>query len=192
MTKSHALLWFYDIFFCHANLLVWRCPYPTTDYRALDEELEKEPEDRRWPDETDVEIEEHFQYYPVKDYRPKFAKKCGKSLREIRIYEQQVKSYKEWSSSGQQDTASQPWYFALLELYTLLFNKTDVVKKEFLDRFSMNERTFKRYLALIRKYETMEGGFEFSLAYDAKKKVYHRIPSGHPLRIFKASGMKPW
>jgi len=190
MTKSYALLWFYDIFFCHQNPL--EMDDYTHDVDAIQEELEADPWDRKHPDMDEDEVEEYYTKYFTRDYRPKFAQKAGKTLREIRLYEKQIRAFQYWSPQKEGGVGSQPWYYALLDLFTQLFNHHEVRKADFLALYSMNERTFKRYLHTIRDYEKGRGEYEFAVAYDAKAKIYKSVPTGIRCPISKLSGCKAW
>jgi hypothetical protein len=190
LTKSYALLWFYDIFFCHSNPL--EIEKEKKDYDAANEEDSKEDWEKKWPDEDWFELLEHFTTYYTKDYRPIFAKKSGKTLREIRLYEKQILAYQSWESSGRKDAPEQPWYYGLLDLFTLLFGKKEITKTDFLKLFSLNERTFKRYLCTIRTYERGKGKNEFAVAYNAKEKIYKAIPTGFPSPVNKNDNFKVW
>lgn len=190
MSKSYALLWFYDIFFCHQNLL--EMDKEKKDYAAAQEEMDKEDWDKKWPDEDWIDLLEHFTTDYTKDYRPIFAKKCRKTRREIRLYEAQIKTYQAWNKAGQTNATTQPWYFALLDLFSDLFDKKTINEKDFLTFYGLNERTFKRYIHTIRAYEKGKGRNEFAVQYDAKAKVYRSIPTGLPSPVNKNTGFKGW
>ena len=190
MTKSYALLWYYDVFFCHSNLREdekWK-----RDYKAANEEDSKEDYEKRWPDEDWLDLLDHFTTYYIKDYRPIFAKKSGKTLREIRLYEKQILAYQSWTSSGKANPQQQPWYYALLDLFTLLFDKKEVTKISFLNFYGLNERTFKRYLHTIRTYQKGKGKNEFAVAFNAKTKSYKAVPTGLPSPVNKNDNFKVW
>jgi hypothetical protein len=190
MSKSYALLWFYDVFFCHTNAL--EKERRVVDEKAFEEEFYKESWDRRWPDEDEDQTRERFTTYRIFSYRPRFAKKSGKTLREIKLYEKQIKAYEAWTVAGRQEASKQPWYYVLLDLFDLLLKKKEVRKADFLSFYGLNERTFKRYLHTIRTYEKGKGRFEFALAYDAKKKIYHATETGFVSPVIKETGMKTW
>jgi hypothetical protein len=190
MPKSYALLWFYDVFFCHPNPLQKEKEFH--DVEASEEEYAKDPWERRYPNEDRQETLEHFITYKITDYRPRFAKKCGKSLRELRLYEKEIKAFEAWSDLGKKNASDQPWYYALLDLFDRLYHQQEIKKKDCLAFYGLQERTFKRYLATIRGYESGRGRNEFALSYDAKRKIYHFGPSGYPSPIIKPSNYKSW
>jgi hypothetical protein len=188
LPKSYALLWFYDLFFCHENPLIEE--NYGHDVVAAQEEYEKDPYDRKWPDEDYDETLKHFPL-PPKDRRKRFAKKAGKTIREIRLYEKQIRAF-EGASRKPEDQAQAPWYYALLALYSELFSHHEVSKEDFLIAYGLNERTFKRYLHTIRTYEDGLGRHEFLLLYDKKKNVYRFAPSLYPSPLLLGTLYKTW
>lgn len=190
MSKSRALLWFYDVFFCHSNHLEKDQPY--TMRKRWEDEINKEKWEKRWPNEDDDEVKEHFIAWHTLDYRRRFANKTGKTLREIRLYEKQIRAYLAWDKAGREKPNEQPWYFVLLDLFCDLFYQKKVNKKDFLSFFELNERTFNRYIQTIREYQMHQGKNEFAVHYDAKAKLYRSIPSGFPSPVNKQDNFKVW